>query len=123
MGLLSNPQVVNDGVADRTFVFRGQLPSKTGSLEGEYVEPAAALAAQSKLLAKHTETSKLVRSAFQSTEVEFDGNGVELGRVTVNVTYTYQKANTAAFIKKRAKIATNAVNLAGVTDNILLRTV
>lgn len=123
MGLFSNPQVINDGVADRTFVFKGQSFPKDGSLIGEYVEPAAAIAAQSKVLAKHSETSKLIRSVVQSTEVEYGITGVELGRVTVNVSYTYAKTNTSAFVKKRAKLATNAVNLAGATDNILLRLV
>lgn len=123
MGLLTSPQVINDGVADRTLVFRGQIPSKDGSLVGEYVEPAAALASQSKLLGKHSETSKVVRSVVQSSEIEYDAEGIELGRVTVNVSFVYGKANTSAFIKKRAKIATNAVNLAGVMDNILLKMV
>lgn len=62
-----------------------------------------------------------IRTALQSMENEFDVNGVLLGRVTANVTLTYSKNNTAAFIKKRALIAVNAAKLAGVLDGLLAK--
>lgn len=120
MGLLTSPQVVNDGVADRTFEFLHQS-TLNGGVGGLYSEVSAAIAAESKILSKHSETKNTIRTALQSMENEFDVNGVSLGRVTANVTLTYSKNNTAAFIKKRALIAVNAAKLAGVLDGLLAK--
>lgn len=52
MGLLANPVTLNDGTGDRIFSFRSQRPDNR-SIIGDYIEDAAATAAQSLITVKH----------------------------------------------------------------------
>jgi hypothetical protein len=52
MGLLANPVTLNDGTGDRIFSFRSQRPDNR-SVIGDYIEDAAASAANSLITVKH----------------------------------------------------------------------
>lgn len=123
MSLLTSPQTVNDGVADQVFTWRCQLPTSNGSIVGQYQNLAATIAAQSNIFVKHLEGPKIVRSALQKTEIEFDANGVEVGRVTANLTLTYAKTNTSAFVKKQGMTVVNAAEVAGVMDRLIQKSI
>jgi hypothetical protein len=52
MGLLANPVTLNDGTGSRIFSFRSQRPDNR-SVIGDYIEDAAASAANSLITVKH----------------------------------------------------------------------
>lgn len=65
MGLITNPQIVNDGAA-RSFELVGTYKEGVTTV-GEYLETAAAQSLNSRLFVKHTRNNKLVRSLAKAT--------------------------------------------------------
>jgi hypothetical protein len=64
MGLFTNPVTFTVNAVARIFNWRGQIADKRGeSLIGEWYEPAATLAQNSTLTAKHRVRGKRVQSA------------------------------------------------------------
>ena len=70
MGLFAS-LTFNNGVA-HTFVEKGQIPSNS-SIVREYIEPAAAQAARSRLTVKHDLASKKVNRSLLQRTVNVDG--------------------------------------------------
>ena len=99
MGLFTDPMtLVDEDSANRVFNFRAQL-IETNSVVGEYVEPLAAIASNSKLVVKHTtQASGTKRHLVQRTQT-FDltadpTDGSEA--VIVNLTISHSPLATEA---------------------------
>lgn len=106
MGLFTS-LVFNNGTP-HTFVERGQLPSSNGVVR-EYIEPAAASAAQSKLTVKHDLSSKSISRSLLQRTVQVAGSDGVYYPVTVNFTVTYNKKHAAADVVLEQKLLAAAV--------------
>lgn len=119
MGLLSNPQVVNDGTADHTYVYRGQLPSPK-SLVSEYFEPAA-ISSDSKLTSKYDlSNSPAQRSVISTTKMLPDAEGV-LKKCTINTSVAYDKGCSIADVEDLTDLHCATLNIPGVRTRFLQR--
>lgn len=91
MGLFTDPLVlVDSSVANRTFNFRAQL-TEPNAIVGEYIEPAAEVASNSKLVVKHTTSSAGIKrhllqraETFDLTADPTDGSSPVIGNVTLS---------------------------------------
>lgn len=109
MGLFTNPVVLNDGVADKSFSFRAQLPDKK-AVVGEWIEVAAPLADESKIIVKHDASSPTVRRRLlQRTINVLLADGVTRKPVTCNLTVTYHPSHNEADVAKSVKITADAI--------------
>lgn len=119
MGLFGNPVVLNDGVADKTFSFRAQLPDKK-AVVGEWIETAAPLADESKIIVKHDASSPTVRRRLlQRTINVLLADGVTRKPVTCNLTVTYHPSHAEADVAKTVKIIADSVAEATFVANFL----
>lgn len=119
MALFINPVILNDGVADKTFSFRAQLPDKK-SVVGEWIEPAASLLEDSKIIVKHDTASPTVRRRLlQRSITTLIGDGVTRKPITCNLTVTYHPTHSEADVAKAMKLIADAVAEAGFTTNFL----
>lgn len=119
MGLFGNPVVLNDGVADKTFSFRAQLPDKK-AVVGEWIETAAPLADESKIIVKHDTSSPTVRRRLlQRTINVLLADGVTRKPVTCNLTVTYHPSHAEADVAKTVKIIADSVAEATFVANFL----
>lgn len=111
MGLFSNPlSLVDADSATRTFEFRAQI-NEPGSEVGEYIEPSAAVAADSKLIVKHSSTKAgkrrhlLQRSeVFDLTGDPTDGND----SIVVNLTITHNALATEEDVQNQLTLVIDA---------------
>lgn len=124
MGLFTTPLALNDGVVARTFNFKGQLTDQKGGLAGEYYEPAAASAVDSKITIRHTSSKNQKRHLLQRVENE-SVTTVTCGTscssyepVIVNITISHGYSNTDAFIEKQVKLAIDAAMEANFTSGM-----
>ena len=109
MGLFTNPVVLNDGTADKTFSFRAQLPDKK-AVVGEWIEAGAPLAEDSKIIAKHDTSSPTVRRRLlQRVTNALLADGVTRKPVTCNITVTYNPLHPEADVAKVVRVITDAV--------------
>ena len=120
MSLFTNPQVVSDGTVDRTFNFRSQINDKKSSIiASEWVEPAASLATQSRLVIKHDESAKSQRRRLlQHVEYLPIADGT-LKAATVNITITHHPEHAEASLVKLAMIPINLFKIAGSVASFL----
>lgn len=119
MGLFTNPLVINDGVGDRTFSFRAQQPDKN-SIVGDYIEDAAALAAESLLVVKHDPRPAAPRHLFQTSifKAPAAGDGT-LKRITVNTTITADPLFTVAEVTPQFVLHKDALSEADFVASML----
>lgn len=122
MSVFTPPITINDGTADSTFSFRYQVPDKTGKLViGEYFEPAAPMANQSKLLVRHDlsklKTSKRSMISFGEQILVSD----LIGRKPIVFTGTilYHPEHDLAHVKRVLNIGLNALKEPGAIDAFL----
>lgn len=110
MGLFTDPMTINDGVGDRIFSFRAQQPD-TKSVVGDYIEDAAAIAAQSLIVVKHDTKPTAPRHLVQRTiHIVPAANGdSELKRVTLNFTLTCDKEFTVAEVTPEFELFLDAL--------------
>lgn len=106
MGLFTS-LVFNNGTA-HTFVERGQIPDPK-SIVREYIEPAAASAALSKLTVKHDISSKTVKRSLLQRRVMVAGSDGVLYPITVNFTATFNPKHAAADVVLEQKLLAAAV--------------
>lgn len=106
MGLFTS-LVFNNGTA-HTFVDRGQLPSTKGIVR-EYIEPAAASAAQSKITIKHDTGKKTTNRSLAQRTVMVAGSDGVLYPITVNFSTTYNVKHAAADVVLEQKLLTAAL--------------
>lgn len=119
MGLLSNPQVVNDGTADHTYVYRGQLPNAK-SLISEYFEPAA-ISTDSKLTSKYDlSNSPAQRSVISTTKLLPNAEGV-LKKCTVNTSVAYDKGCNIEDVEGLMALHSATLQISGVITRFLQR--
>ena len=106
MSLIPTP-VINDGTADRTFVYKGQnITTNQKTSEGTWIEPAALLSANSNIVVKYDESKvsfrrRLVQYAIRKTIAD----GVTLKPIVVNVTIQHHPEHTSADMEKAVRIA------------------
>lgn len=123
MGLLTDPVVLSDdgGVStDRTFNFRAQLNEGSDAVVGEWIEPAAAAATQSKLVVKHTVSNAGVeRHLIQRIGYALLPDGVTYSPIIVNLTIAHDPEMTAANVETEFNILTDAAGEANFCDNLV----
>jgi hypothetical protein len=96
MGLLSNPVTLNDGTADRIFSFRSQRPDNR-SVVGDYIEDAAASAANSLITVKHDlRATTAPRALLQRIINKVPAAGSEYLKITQNYTIVASSLFTVA---------------------------
>lgn len=116
MGLFSSPVTFTVNTVARVFNFRAQLPDNN-SVVGEWIEPAAALSAASKLIVKH-DTSKTTvrRSLLQYSCKKTIADGITLKPMTVNFTLICHPEHTAAQQDDALEMVATAVSLQTFRD-------
>lgn len=97
MPLFTDPVVLNNG-ADHSFIFRSQITDKK-SIGGEWVEPAAPLADDSKIISKHDASSATVVRSLVSRKVNRATVTRGLRPITINLTIAYDKEHTNAMVE------------------------
>lgn len=113
MSLLPTP-VINDGTADRTFVFKSQdLSPKAKSTGGTWIEPAAARAVDSKLVVKYDESKKTLTRRLMSYGIKAAISDGTYRPIVVNVTCSHHPEHTEGDISKAVLVAVNSTKLAG----------
>jgi hypothetical protein len=96
MGLLSNPVTLNDGSGDRIFSFRSQRPDNR-SVVGDYIEDAAASAANSLITVKHDlRATTAPRALLQRIINKVPAAGTEYLKITQNYTIVASSLFTVA---------------------------
>lgn len=106
MGLF-NSLIFNNGTA-HTFVERGQIPDSKAIVR-EYIEPAAASDAASKITVKHDIASKTVRRSLVQRRVMIAGSDGVLYPITVNFTTTFNPKHPAANVVSEQKLLAAAL--------------
>lgn len=119
MSLFSDPVVLSDGTNNHSFSFRAQsFDKKNGAIvAGEWVEPAAVLAAESKIIVKHDSNSATTRRRLVSRKVNVLA-GEELKPITINFTVTYNVLHTVADVQKEVNILTDAIAETSFLNNL-----
>lgn len=116
--LFSNPVVLNDGTNDRTFTFRAQL-NEAKSTVGEWIEPAATLRAESKVVVKHDSSQKSVRRRLLKHTIYSAVAADVYKPINVNFTIAYDPAHAESDLVKAAKIVGDALAEATFLQNFL----
>lgn len=118
MSLLTSPQTVNDGSADRIFTWRGSMPDPK-SVKSEYFE--AATTPQTLMIAKYeASNSPTQRSVFSTQGYVTDAGGVKQ-KVTINTSVAHGKLLPLADVEKLFELHVNALELSGVKTRFLQR--
>lgn len=120
MALFTSPVVLNDGTNSRSFSFRSQQPDKK-SVVGDYIEDAAAIAAESLIVIKHDTSGSVPRHLLQrSTSVVPTGSsdGVRK-RITINLTVTASPDFTSAEVEKEFNLLVDACGETGLLAGLL----
>lgn len=122
MGLFTDPLVlVDEDTNNRTFNFRAQL-SEPGSIVGEYTEPAAEIAAGSKLVVKHTTSAKGIRRHLLQRVETFDvsadpTDGSEA--VVVNLTISHDPRATDSQVQNQLTLVVDALAETSFLENFM----
>lgn len=114
MGLFTDPMTLNDGAASRIFNFRTPL-LENGSTGGEYIEPAAVAATESKIVVKHTtaKTGKKRHLLQRAQNLTINDTAGTLEPIVVNVTATHSIGHTDAQVQKEITLTIDALTEAG----------
>ena len=114
MSLIPTP-VINDGTADRTFVFKGQnITMNQKTAEGTWIEPAESLSACSNIVVKYDESKASFRRRLVQYAVRRKiADGVTLKPIVVNVTLQHHPEHTSADLEKAVRIACGIPLLSG----------
>lgn len=116
--LFSNPVVLNDGTNDRSFTFRAQL-NEAKSTVGEWIEPAATLRAEPKIVVKHDASQKNVRRRLLKHTLNCLVATDVYKPINVNFSIAYDPAHAEADLIKAAKIVGDAMSEATFLQNFL----
>lgn len=120
MALFTTPLVLNDGTVARTFSFRSQQPDKK-SVVGDYIEDAAAIAAESLFVVKHDNSGSVPRHLLQRTEYSVPAAATDglRRRQTINLTIVADPLFTAAEVLKNYTLMVDAMAEANVLSSML----
>lgn len=121
MGLFTNPVTLD---TNHIFSFRGQEYDKK-AIVGVYVEPAAALSAESKLVVKHDPSGAVNRHLLQRSikRTPSADSTAGLRRITLNFTVVADPLFTDAEVAEEFAILVDALGEANVLKNLLLNLV
>lgn len=119
MSLFTSPQIINDGTADRSFTWRGQVPDPK-SIVSEYFEPAAS--PQTTIRSKYeVSNSPTQRNVISTTGYVTEPVSGEKLRVTINTSVAHAKSLPLAEVEKLLELHTNALELTGFKTRFLQR--
>lgn len=120
MALFTSPLVLNDGTVSRTYSFRSQQPDKK-SVVGDYIEDAAALAAESLIVVKHDSTGSTPRHLLQFSIWLVPASSTDgvRKRITINTSIMADPAFTAAEVEKQHKLSIDAQQETGFVAGML----
>lgn len=119
--LFTNPITLNNG-ADHVFSYRSQIMDSSAkkAIIGEWVENAAPLADESKIVVKHDSSSATVRRRLVQRKVNRATTTRGARPITVNLTIAYDVEHTNAQVEAEIALmkdilaeATFAANLLG----------
>jgi len=122
MGLFTSPVTLNDGVGSRIFTYRGLTPNAK-TLQGDYIESAASLAARSLLVAKIDNRSPVIRSLLQcriNLHPAADTETDDLYPVVFNYTMTAHELFTVAELTPQHVLLQDALGEANVLQSLRL---
>jgi hypothetical protein len=122
MSLWTSPVTFTVNTIARIFNFRAQLPDDN-AVVGEWIEPAAALAAASKFTVKHSTRTNLIRSLLQYSCKKTVADGVTLKPMTCNFTIICDPEHTAVQQDEVIDMMKAAISDAGFNANFSLRVV
>lgn len=120
MSLFSNPVTLNNG-ADHIFTFRSQVLDTTSknAIVGEWVESAAPLVDDSKLVVKHDSSSQTVRRRLLQRKVNRTTTTRGYRPITVNITVAYDVEHTNAQVEAELLLVKDALAEATFAANFL----
>lgn len=115
-----NPVTLNDGTVDRSFAFRAQITDKSGkSIVGEWIEPAAPIANDSKITIRHDVSSTKVRRRNMRVSSMALVDAATRKMITVNISIAYDPAHSEVDIAKHFKLAIDAASEATFLSNFI----
>lgn len=117
MSLFTNPVTLNNG-ADHVFNFQAQLPDAK-SIIGVWVEPAAPLADESKLVTKYNTKSPTVSRRLLQRSVKRNTVTRGMRPITINLTVAHDPEHTQAQIEPEILLLKDALQEAGFVVNFL----
>lgn len=120
MPLFSNPVTLNNG-ADHIFTFRSQVfdSSAKKAIVGEWVEGAAPLIDDSKLVVKHDSSSATVRRRLLQRKVNKATTTRGYRPITINITVAYDTEHTNAQVEAELLLVKDALAEATFAANFL----
>lgn len=119
MGLFANPMTIHDGsgvapIGNRTFSYRSQRPDNR-SVIGDYIETAAATAANSIITVKHDlRATAAPRALIQRVIKKVPAAGTELLQITQNYTLVASSLFTVAELTDEFTLFIDALTESGV---------
>jgi len=120
MGLFTSPVTFTVNTIARIFSFRAQLPSVKGVV-GEWIEAAAALARQSKMIAKHDFSQKSTwRSLLSYSVMQPIADPTILKPIVVNFTVVRHPEHTNAQIDEAMEVMAQAITPQAFRDAFIL---
>lgn len=118
MPLFTDPVVLNDGTADRSFSFLAQLADKK-ALAGEWTEPAADTSKESKLVSKQDRSSSTLRRRLLQCKANHTTITRGMRPITVNFTVAHDVEHTTAQIEEQLVLCRAALSASGFVTNFI----
>lgn len=120
MPLFTSPITLNNG-ADHIFVFRNQVMDQSAkkAIIGEWVEQAAPLADESKIVVKHDSSSATVRRRLVQRRVNRTTTTRGMRPITVNLTIAYDVEHTDAHVEAEIALVKDILAEATFAANFL----
>lgn len=120
MSLFTNPVTLNNG-ADHIFTFRSQVldSSAKKAIVGEWIESAAPLVDDSKLVVKHDSSSATVRRRLLQRKVNKSTTTRGYRPITVNITVAYDVEHTVSQVEAELLLIKDALAEANFAANFL----
>lgn len=120
MPLFSNPVTLNNG-ADHVFKFRNQVldPSSKKAIIGEWIESAAPLVDDSKIVVKHDSSSATVRRRLIQRRVNRTTTTRGYRPITVNLTIAYDVEHADAVVEAEIALVKDILAEATLAANFL----
>lgn len=120
MPIFTSPITLNNGV-DHIFVFRSQIYDSTAkkAVIGEWIEQAAPLADDSKIVVKHDASSATVRRRLVQRKVNRMTTTRGLRPITVNLTIAYDTEHADAAVEAEIALVKDILAEATFPANFL----
>lgn len=121
MGLFTDPVTLD---TDHIFNYNGQDTTDKKAVVGVYIEPAATIAAESKLVVKHDNSGSVPRHLLQRSTKKAPAANADgtLKRITVNFTIVADSEFTDTEVSAETAILIDAVQEANFVKSVMLNT-